>query len=309
MLAYPLPPVQQPRTPARDPWQRSVTSRGGLGTYGSRLASLSQRRRARARPQPPATPGWLTPTSDADLEARVRAQVAGQIDPRVAELTRSINADTTARAGGLRRQYEEMAAALTSYQPTVRDIYQRARVNQAAVGAAAAKVTGAGAGLASELAGKMRAIGAPEAQVVEDAGGLQAAAAGGANAGYMGDTAELGALIARGAEEEKIAAQEPVWARMAGLRAVQDLEEGSRRDLMDRVGEITSQTPGIVAGLLGESRAAEVDKAQLRETYARDRRDFEYGRATDRRDFAEQRRQYDTTLAENRVIRQKEYGL
>lgn len=288
-MAYPPSSV----TP-QDPWQRAVRSRPGLGTYGNRLASIARRPWA-ARPQSrlPGYPSWLQPISDADLETGVRGRVKAMTDPVVAEITRSINADVAARSQGIKRYSDEIAQSLASYQPTVRDIYQRAQQAQASVGAASAnRIQGAGADLSNELAAKMRAINAPETQIQQDAGGLAVAGAGGGNAGYLGDSAELSALISRGAGAEEVASREPGWARMAGLKAVGQIESDAQRDLADRIGEITSQVPATVAELLEAAKLQELEKGKQRR-----------GIYESNRDFNETRRKYNETLRENRRIR------
>lgn len=225
--------------------------------YGGYLSFLRRNRPARVAAK--ADP--LRPYSDQEIRRDVTGQVNAQINPVLAEITRSITSRAAAGQGAIRGYTDKLASELGSYQESAGNIYGAAQRAQAAADAALAqRLSGQGGALADQLSQRFSSAGGGGG----DPGVARQTGEGASGALYATGSAALADLISRGAGEQAYAAKLPGLAKLAGIQGVRDLQLGAQRDLADETGRVRQQVPGIVAEL---TRAAQGD--ELTKTVAR----------------------------------------
>lgn len=223
--------------------------------YAAYLQYIGKRR----APAAPADP--LAPLTESQIQQRAGADVRAQVDPIIAELTRSIGAHTKAGLGAISGYSNEQARRLQPYEAKAADIYGDAQKSTASVNDALLQtLTGQGQQLSSELAGKLGAINAPGAQQSQIAGDAAQTGLGAGNAAYGIGSAALNELISQGASARNYAAKLPGIARAQGAQDIRDLTGSSSRLLADEIGKVSSGVPAAVAETVKGYRGNELDK-------------------------------------------------
>lgn len=177
------------------------------------------------------------------IQQEARQTVQSQVDPIVAEITRSIGQQAKAGQQAIGGYTSTLADALGGYQGNVDQVYGRAQQSQAAVDAALRQsLAGGGGMLADTLAQKLAQAG----QDTAPADTVRQTGEGAANASLATGSANLGELLAQGAAASTYAAGLPDIARLGGLQASRNLGAQSQAQLADSLGTITSQVPSLI---------------------------------------------------------------
>lgn len=288
-----------PITLTRQQFRQTKAARKKGATYESYLRYVANRRGSKLAAKPkPVDP--FAPLNDRQIRSRAAADVSSQVDPLVADITRSINTRTKAGVSSITANTNALARSLGALEPAVQRVYGGAQQEQAATeNALAQRLSGAGTELSGELSGKLAAINAPGAPAAQVADVGQA----GSNALFGRGAASLGQLIASGAAERSHAAKQPGIARLSGQQAVRTLQSESSRELADQVGEVRSRVPGLIRDLIGSYRDAELDKGIARAGFAKDRQAAQL----ERQDIASQERVARAEIQAKRQERLEDY--
>ncbi|HXH87327.1 MAG TPA: hypothetical protein VNI55_01800 [Gaiellaceae bacterium] len=270
----------RPRTLTRPEFLLSSAAKKPGATYEGYLSYVANRRGAaqQSRPVDPLAPlsdstlrqqtmrpfdASLAPTSDNMIRRNTTENVRAQIDPIIAEISRSIEARAKAGMGAIGGYTNELAQNLGGFDVKARDIYADAQGRQASVNNALAEsARGEGGRLQAELAGKLGAAGITDTGTSGEAARIGQGSAG---ASFARGGADLSELIARSASAQEYAAKLPGLARLGGLQSARTLQLESSKDLADQTGQIRSQVPGLIAELLESGRGREITKAGARD--------------------------------------------
>lgn len=229
-------------------------SRKPGATYQSYLRFVAKRRGAKLAT---AAADSLAPTPEPVLRQQTTEAVRAQIDPIIREITGS----TDRAAKGVESLTDTYAARLVPFEGAAKERYGRAAEATAGVATALAdRLAGRGAEEGASLKQKLAQIGAPDRLTQEVAGGAQAFATGVANAGFGVDSAALDEIIGHGVTAEDFAGSLPGIARIAGVRAVGDVQRQGQK----QIGEVRGKIPGLVAELMESARDREVNKGIAR---------------------------------------------
>lgn len=254
-----MPPV----TLNRAQFQQTPAARKPGASYSKYLSYVARNRPARIAQN--ADP--LRPLSPPEIRRDVTGQVNAQINPVLAEITRSITSRANAGQNAIRGYTDRLASELGSYQESAGNIYGAAQRAQAAADAALAqRLSGQGGQLAEQLAQRFSSAGGGG-----DPGVARQTGEGASGALYATGSAALSDLISRGAGEQAYAAKLPGLAKLAGVQGVRDLQLGAQRDLADETGRVRQQVPGMISELLRSARGDEIDK-QVARLASRDKR-------------------------------------
>lgn len=251
-----MPPI----TLSRSQYRQTAAGKKPNAGYSKYLRYIAKRRPARmaARQDP------LRPYSPQEIRRDVTGQVDAQINPIVAEITRSITGRAEAGQNAIRGYTDRLATELGGYQQSASNIYGAAQRAQAAADAALAqRLSGQGGQLADQLSKQFQSAGGGG-----DPGVAKQMGEGASGALYATGSAALADLISRGAGEQAYAAKLPGFANLAGIQGVRDLQLGAQRDLADETGRVRQQVPGLISELLRSARGDELDKGLARETRA-----------------------------------------
>lgn len=262
---------------------------------------MAKRRRRLARDP-------LAPTRPAVLQREARAAAKAQIDPIVAELTRSTNARAAAGSKNITGVTQALQNQLYGAEGRTAAIYQDSQrqldaVNQQVQGQVSAAGQSGAAALAARLAlGGQQQLGLGEKLAAEGQGATAATAAYGGNASAQ--------LIQSGAASRNFAATLPGLAGLSGLQGVREMEARKQQELAEGVAEIRAKIPGLVSQLVESGRNREVDKAVAARTFGlneakflEESRQFAVKEAGDARDARLNRRAKAAESAKDRAAR------
>lgn len=233
--------------------------------YSKYLRFLLARRGQANRPTDP-----FAPLGEAAIQKQAAQGVRSQVDPLIKEILAGIDS----QARGLEGLTDRYASRIGGYAPEAANIYGRAVGESAGVAdAVASRVSGAGDASAASLKAALGQASMPEGLIADLAGGAAQTGRGASNAGFVSDSADVQALISRGAGAADLARAMPEFARMEGLQAIGDL----RRKGQEQVGEIRSKVPGLIADLAEKGRDRDLDRAIARAGFQTDQDRIQLG--------------------------------
>jgi hypothetical protein len=196
------------------------------------------------------TAGLPQPVGEGALQQRAQ----GMVDPLVQSISDRIGARAKAGSSAIGGYASKLAESLAPFQQNETNIWTQAQKSEAATDAALSSAQkGDGNALASELAGKLGQINAPQTSVDAYANSQATTGAGAGNALLARGSASLSDLISHGAASADYASKQPGIARSQGLADIRDLNLASGRDLADQTSQVQQQIPGIVAALRSEN--------------------------------------------------------
>jgi hypothetical protein len=187
-------------------------------------------------------------------EGALQQRAQGMVDPLVQSISDRIGARAKAGSSAIGGYASKLAESLAPFQQNETNIWTQAQKSEAATDAALSSAQkGDGNALASELAGKLGQINAPQTSVDAYANSQATTGAGAGNALLARGSASLSDLISHGAASADYASKQPGIARSQGLTDIRDLNLASGRELADQTSQVQQQIPGIVAALRSEN--------------------------------------------------------
>lgn len=223
---------------------KSKRPQGSYAKYLSYLRAHRHDNQPRASADPyrsydPTTPGPTPPW----LLKQARSEVQSQIDPIIADITRSYNDRAAAGTESLKAYGESLANSLAGLSGRIGGYYSTAQQNEASLDAALRQaLSGQGQSLANALSLELARTG----QDTSPAAGVAATGAGAGNAAYAIGSASLAQLLSQGAAAQAYGAKLPGIAGLEGLQRAGALQRESSAGLADALGQIRSEVPGLV---------------------------------------------------------------